>query len=202
MGQEVPCTAHFKDQISEGKARLELDKLIFRGSFRLSIPLKEMSAVEAKAGHLRMAFADGVLILDLGSLAEKWAQKILHPKSLMDKLGVKADSKVVTLGIKDESFFKQLEERTPYVTKGKLRKDSDFIFFSAEQKEDLGKLESLEEYIKRNGAVWVVIPKGKKHIREVDIIEAGKEAGLVDNKVVSFSETHTTLKLVIPLAKR
>lgn len=31
---------------------------------------------------------------------------------------------------------------------------------------------------------------------------AGKEAGLVDIKVVRFSETHTALKFVIPLARR
>lgn len=31
---------------------------------------------------------------------------------------------------------------------------------------------------------------------------AGKQAGLVDVKVVSFSETHTAEKFVIPVAKR
>ncbi len=31
---------------------------------------------------------------------------------------------------------------------------------------------------------------------------AAKKAGLVDVKVVSFSATHTALKLVIPVARR
>jgi hypothetical protein len=31
---------------------------------------------------------------------------------------------------------------------------------------------------------------------------AAREAGLVDTKVVSFSDTHTALKLVIPKAAR
>jgi len=47
-----------------------------------------------------------------------------------------------------------------------------------------------------------VYPKGQKHIREIDVINAGKSAGLVDNKVARFSETHTALRLVIPLANR
>jgi len=33
-------------------------------------------------------------------------------------------------------------------------------------------------------------------------MSAGKRAGLVDVKVVSFSETHTAEKFVVPVAKR
>jgi hypothetical protein len=40
--------------------------------------------------------------------------------------------------------------------------------------------------------------------RHCDLIflEAAKQAGRVDNKVVSFSETHTALRLVIPRGAR
>jgi hypothetical protein len=31
---------------------------------------------------------------------------------------------------------------------------------------------------------------------------AGKAAGSIDNKVVAFSTTHTSLRLVIPVARR
>jgi hypothetical protein len=44
--------------------------------------------------------------------------------------------------------------------------------------------------------------KGQKHIREVDVIAARKPAGLTDNKVCRFSDTHTALRFVIPLARR
>ncbi len=56
--------------------------------------------------------------------------------------------------------------------------------------------------MKKNGALWVVYPKGQKHITENDVMAAAKSAGLVDVKVVSFSETHTALKLMIPLSHR
>ena len=39
-------------------------------------------------------------------------------------------------------------------------------------------------------------------IKDVEVIAAAKAAGLVDNKVVGFSETHTALRLVIPVNQR
>jgi hypothetical protein len=50
--------------------------------------------------------------------------------------------------------------------------------------------------------LWIVYPKGKSEIREIDVLAAGKAAGLVDVKVVAFSATHTALKFVRPKAKR
>ena len=48
----------------------------------------------------------------------------------------------------------------------------------------------------------MVYPKGQKHICEADVMAAGKAAKLVDIKVVGFSETHSALKMVIPVARR
>ena len=51
-------------------------------------------------------------------------------------------------------------------------------------------------------ALWIVYPKGQKHITENDVLAAGRKVGLKDVKVVGFSATHTALKFVIPLDKR
>jgi hypothetical protein len=56
--------------------------------------------------------------------------------------------------------------------------------------------------LKRNGAIRVVYPKGRKDITENDVRQAGLRAGLVDVKVARFSETHTALKFVIPVRRR
>jgi hypothetical protein len=56
--------------------------------------------------------------------------------------------------------------------------------------------------LKPAGALWVVRPKGRREITESDVMAAGKAAGLVDVKVVSFSDTHTAEKFVIPVAQR
>jgi len=46
------------------------------------------------------------------------------------------------------------------------------------------------------GAILVVSLKGKQaRLKDVEVMAAGKEVGLVDNKVVGFSETHTALKI-------
>ena len=57
--------------------------------------------------------------------------------------------------------------------------------------------------MKPNGAIWVVAPKGKgAPLKDTEIMAAARSAGLVDTKVVSFSDSQTALKLVIPLAER
>lgn len=76
------------------------------------------------------------------------------------------------------------------------------IFYQAERPDDLPRIEKLQHYIKKNGVIWVVTPKGTEQIKQTDVINAAKHAGLVDVKVVSFSPTHTALKLVIPLSRR
>jgi Protein of unknown function (DUF3052) len=63
-------------------------------------------------------------------------------------------------------------------------------------------LERLRPRLQADGALWVIRPKGGQDIKEVDIIDAAKGAGLVDNKIASFSETQSAMRLVIPLALR
>ena len=60
----------------------------------------------------------------------------------------------------------------------------------------------MQKFLKRDGAIWVIRPKGHADISERDVMKAGKTAGLVDVKVVRFSETHTAEKFVIPVARR
>ncbi len=88
MGQQVHATATFEGKTSEGTAQLETDQLLFRGDFRLSIPLKEITSADARDGVLRVKSSRGQATFELGSRAEKWAQNIRSPKSLLDKLGV------------------------------------------------------------------------------------------------------------------
>ena len=51
MGAESRCTVHFAGQRSEGKALLETDHLVFRGTFRLNIPRKSITTLDAPAGE-------------------------------------------------------------------------------------------------------------------------------------------------------
>ncbi len=211
MGLEARCAVRFQGKTSQGKALLESAALIFRGDapaadtkkkFRLAIPFRDMKSVKAANGKLRVGFAEGAAVFDLGAKAEIWAHKILHPKSLLDKLGVKPGSVVSVLGVEDANFRRQLSEREAEISEGMPRKDSDILFFAAEQAADLERLRSVVPYLKKSGAIWVVYPKGQKRITQNDVMAASKKAGLVDVKVASFSATRTALKLVIPVARR
>ena len=123
-------------------------------------------------------------------------------RTLIDKLGVKPGQRIAVLGVEDAEFLRDLAASVPEYSRGNRISNADLIFFSAEAREDLSQLKSLSRLISKSGGIWVVYPRGQKHIREIDVINAGKSAGLTDNKVCRFSGTHTALRFVIPLAKR
>lgn len=203
MGSEAFCRVRFGDQVSEGKALLETTELIFRGDFRLRIPFQDITALRDEDGELHVSFSQGTAVFDLGSDASKWAETIRNPRGLIDKLGVKPGQVVFVIGVDDAAFMDQLRKKTDLVHENQLVAEADLVFFEADRPEDLYRLPELGASIKRKGAVWVVSPKGKGAlVRDVDVMAAAREAGLVDTKVVAFSPTHTALKLVIPVAKR
>jgi hypothetical protein len=202
VGEQLRSAAEFEGKRSEGTAQLETDHLVFHGDFRLRIPLKEIRSVASSDGVLRVKFPGGDARFHLGPKADKWANSIRSPKSLLDKLGVKEGMTVGVIGLKDDGFVEELRSHGATVSVGRLRKDSDMIFVAADDRDDLRRLARIEPYIKRNGAVWIVSPKGRPEIRDVVVIEAGIAAGLVDTKVVRFSDALTALKFVIPVARR
>jgi len=122
-------------------------------------------------------------------------------KPLMDRLGVKPGARVAVLGIDDPSFHDQLGERTKDVS---LRRRSrlDMLFLGIQDRGKLKRLHTDRAFIDSGGAIWVVWPKGQRELMENDVRDEALDAGLVDVKVVSFSGTHSALKLVIPLANR
>jgi hypothetical protein len=202
MGHELACTVRFCEQESTGNARLETSEVIVRGDFRLKIAFREMESVKAVNGELLIDVPGGTAAFVLGAQAEKWAHKILHPKSPFEKVGVKEGQIVSAVGITDAGFLKQVKERSGQLATGKPLKESDVLFFGAEKSSELEKIKKLATFLKKDGAFWIVYPKGQKVITEGDVLAAGRKAGLKDIKVVGFSETHTALKFVLPLAKR
>jgi hypothetical protein len=202
MGAEAKCSLTFGKTRAEGKALLETDALIFRGGdVRLSIPYKKIASADAKGGSLRITFPDGVAVFTVGDVAPKWAQKILNPPSRLDKLGVKRNQSVILVGVEDEAFAADLKTAGARVST-RLAGEADIIFYAAASRAALHRLEPLQKHLKRDGAIWVIRPKGVDAISESDVMRAGKLAGLVDVKVARFSDTHTAEKFVIPVARR
>jgi Protein of unknown function (DUF3052) len=124
-------------------------------------------------------------------------------KPLLDRLGVKPGSKVALVDIGGPDFLKLLRQRTSDITQGKPRTACDIVIMGAGTKGDLEKLRELKTWIEPNGAIWVVRPKGgRSALRDTDVIDAGLAAGLVDNKIASFSDTHGAMRLVFRLRDR
>lgn len=196
MGNEALCRVEIGGEAAEAKALLETEEIIVRGAMRAKIPFREAKDVAADGGVLRLRWNDRDVRIHVGRDAAKWAEKIRNPKSVADKLGVKPDQRISVIGKIDESFLGGLERSN------RLRKESDIIFFAANQREDLPRLAELRKSLAPAGAIWVIRPKGGGAITEAEVMAAGKAARLVDVKVVRFSETHTAEKLVIPISKR
>jgi len=202
VGSEQLCTVRAEGKTSKGKALLETSEIIFRGDFRLKIPLASLQSTVAKDGELRLKWEGGSAIFELGETAAKWADKILHPKSTAEKLGIKPGLTVSVRDIRDADFNRDVRASSKAFSNTKLLQASDLIFMGASELADLGEVGDLLPSLAKSGALWIVYPKGKRDIKEVQVIEAGKAAGLVDVKVVKFSETHTALKFVRPKATR
>jgi len=184
VGQEKSCTLDYGGRTFDGKALLESSELVFRGGTRLKIAFKDISRVEASDGRLRIDFSAGTATFHLGDTAPKWAGKILHPPSRLDKLGVKEGMRLRWIGAPDADFQNEANDRgAPF-----YETNPDLTFLAASQTSDLDKLP--------DPPIWIVYPKGVQHIREIDVINAGRAAGLTDVKVASFSPTHTALKFV------
>jgi|SRR5438067_3113300 len=203
MGSEALVTIRFKGKRAAGKARLEADVLQFRGGdVRLSIKFNEITKISVRDGNLTVTFPEGSASFDLGRDAARWADKIQHPPSRLDKIGAKPEWRASAIGIEDDRFLEELEQAVAFLSIGRVAKESDAIFFGVNKEAELARLETLKRSLKSNGAVWIIRPKGRPEISERATMAAGKRAGLVDVKVVGFSTTHTAEKFVIPLRSR
>jgi hypothetical protein len=201
MGYTADCKLTYEGKAYAGKAFLETDYLEFKGDLKLKIPFKTITAAALENEALQVQFDGRRALFDVGRHSETWLRKILNPKSLLDKLGVKPEHKVCVLKVADENFLMDLGRRVSKVNH-RLVSESDLIFLGAEKESDLAALARCKASIKKDGAIWVVNPKGQKNFNENHVLAAGKKAGVVDVKVVKFSETHTAHRFVIPKAER
>lgn len=203
MGAEITTKVRIGSKELKAKVLLESEEIIIRGVERMKISFREMKSLSAKNGSLSFRFDAETISIMVGEKAEKWLEKIKNPKNVLDKLGVRPDSRVSIVNIADKKFTKDVEKRTKDVSISKAAKDSDLIFYEANSPKEIEQLSSLKKCIKPNGGIWVVSLKGKAAtIKDIEVMKLGKQCGLVDNKVVGFSETHTALKFVIPLENR
>lgn len=195
MGKDARVSAVLPEGADEGRLQLEGAKLLFRGAQRRVFAGDTLAGVRAEAGEL--VLADGSRF-NLGEpQAARWAEAILNPKGRLDKIGVKAGMRTAVIGVADEAFTGELAAigAVPVTELSEL----DLLFYGADDADALAKIEGLVPALATKGALWVVSRKGNAAtIKDVDVMGAVKAFGLVDNKVVAFSDTLTALRFVRP----
>ncbi len=200
MGYEATCRALWNGMESSGLAQLETDYVLFRGDFRVKLRFSEIQSAAAEDSALVLRAAEGVLSLELKAAAAKWAERILRPKSLGQKLGLKPGMRVFIVNVNDPAFEGQVAAGG--CKPAKNAQGADLIFLGAENARDLDRMHCVARDLAPTAALWMVYPKGRREIREGDVLGEGRAAGLKDVKVAAFSGTHTALKFVLPVPAR
>lgn len=121
-------------------------------------------------------------------------------RPLLDKLGVHSGMRVAVLGGFPEQFLALLRGRGAEVVDDLA--GCDIAFLAAEDRARLSEVATLAGGLRHDAALWIVRPRGSPAISEGETRAAGLEAGLVDVKVVHFSETHSAVKFVLRVRDR
>jgi hypothetical protein len=193
MGKEATVTAVFADGADEGRLQYEPPKLVFKGAQRRVFEGDALKGVKADGAEL--VLADGSRFTLGEKQAAAWVEAILNPKGRMDKIGAKAGMRAAVMGVKDAALSAELTAKGA-IPVAELE-NLDLLFYAADSDAELARIGGLVPLLSDKGALWVVSRKGKAAtVKDVEVMAAAKAHGLVDNKVVAFSPTHTSLRFV------
>jgi len=198
MGTEAEGTLTVGGTKVKVRGDFASDHVTFSGGRRGEVPYSAIQVVSTAKGILRLRVDDAPMEFPLGQAAERIANKIRKPPTLMDKLGAKTGLTVAVVSV-PHSLLKQLRAAIPETQDRVPPRPVDILFLGAPDIDALAQLAGLAPKLADGGALWVVYPKGKQDtIREADVLAAGRAAGLKDVKVARISPTHTALKFMLP----
>ena len=126
----------------------------------------------------------------------------VYTTPLLDKLGIRPGMRVALIDIDDPDIRPLIADRTSDVTEGWPEPDTDVVLLGADSIAALGAAPRARRpgsgRTARSGS-----SRARARPRRCATSTSStpaRAAGLVDNKVASFSATHTALRLVIPVA--
>src|SRR3982750_3224135 len=128
--------------------------------------------------------------------------EFVSTRNRVEKLGIKPGLDVLLLGIDEDAAFVSELKGAGAKTRTTGKRQANMIFALFHHRDDLRRLAALVPRIQADGVIWTLRPKGSKDLKEAEMMRAGKDAGLVDVKVVSFSDVVTAEKFVVPVATR
>ncbi len=197
MGLESECVAVIDEARFTGKLLLEGEELILRCKPTMRFKLNSLSSWKAVGNKLQAKSKSGPVCFQIDGDAQKWLDKIKNPPTRESKLGIKPTSKIYTVGTVPDEFAEVINSQVI-----SRPTESDMILWFAESKSDLKRAKTVRSKLRSSSFIWVIYPKGVQIIRESDVFDALRAVGLKDTKVMSFSNTHTGHKFVVPLSDR
>lgn len=190
-GTKVNCKADFAS-----------DHVTFSGGRRGEVPYSKIEVLGTARGILRLRVDGALMEFPLGAKVDRIAAKVRKPPTLMEKLGVKPGLSVATLHVDAKAFTTELAKVAPDAIRGEPARPVDLLFLAVRGRDELDRIAEAVDHIKPDGGLWVVYPKGRRDLRESDVLAAGRAAGLKDIKVARVSTDLTALKFMHPVDAR
>ena len=118
-------------------------------------------------------------------------------KARREKLGVKPGQTVAVVGNVDSGS--DVKDLGASIVRALT---ADWIFLAVDNLKDLKKIHDVRRKMSDEASIWAVWPKGSNDIKEDHIRQTALTTDLVDVKVMSWSDTHSGLKLVVRKERR
>jgi hypothetical protein len=131
-------------------------------------------------------------------------EKDYSHRDVVDKLGIKPGHAVALVGPAEPALRQKVLDRTGRPPAA-ADEPADVVLVWADATTDAVKtLEDWKTKIDPSGGIWLLTPKRTQpgYVDQNDLIEAGKQAGVVDNKICSVSDTTSGMRFVIRKADR
>jgi hypothetical protein len=190
-GQKVNCKADFAS-----------DHVTFSGGRRGEVPYSRIEVLGTAKGLLKLRVDGALMEFPLGAKVDRIAAKVRKPPTLMDKLGVKPGLDVAVVHVTAKAFTVELAKAAPDARTGEPPRPVDLLFLGIRGRDELDRIAAMVDNVKPDGGLWVVYPKGRRDLRETDVLEAGRAAGLKDVRVARIDQQLTALRFVRPLDGR
>jgi hypothetical protein len=197
MGREAKTEYADARERVHVRAHLDTQAVGLSGGKKLTVPFAAIRAATVEGDDLKIVAAGARFALRLGAKeAALWAKKILNPPSLADKLGIKADKRVVLIGAVPAEVTdaaKTAKVTTAAKPPKAFAADIAIVMLAPGKEEAL--IAAAAGALQQGRAVWFVYEKGRA-VNGDDIIALARKAGLKDTKVARVSDTHAALRFI------
>ncbi len=200
MAMESACRLQMGKERHEGDVRMEADHIDFAGATKYRFRIAELTNPRRDADGIKFSFHGNpvTITLDTEVKAKEWITYIQNPQTLADKLGVEEGHtvRVLNLGDDDELMGSLRDREAKIVAEGKRR--CDMVMIGVERAAELRQIGILAESLKRNGAIWVVLPKSARTVTKANVFAAAREVGMKQVQMLDFTDNRAAYKIVRP----